>query len=71
MPISICRPVFRALPLCLLALIFMPVAHAAGMVPQTPVLVVDEGVGEATIERAKYRNASGPVVHHSRKYRAA
>ncbi|MGG2022620.1 fimbria/pilus chaperone family protein [Pseudomonas sp. S8] len=44
-----CRPVFRALPLCLLALLLMPVVHAAGMVPQTPVLVVDEGVGEATM----------------------
>jgi len=49
MSISMCRPVFRALPLCLLALLLMPVVHAAGMVPQTPVLVVDEGVGEATM----------------------
>lgn len=49
MLISMCRPVFRALPLCLLALLLMPVVHAAGMVPQTPVLVVDEGVGEATM----------------------
>ena len=49
MLISMCRPVFRALPLCLIALLLMPVVHAAGMVPQTPVLVVDEGVGEATM----------------------
>lgn len=49
MPISMCRPGLRALPLCLLALILMPGAHAAGMVPQTPVLVVDEGIGEATM----------------------
>lgn len=49
MPILMCRPGFRALSVCLLALILMPAAHAAGMVPQTPVLVVDEGIGEATM----------------------
>ncbi|RBC02492.1 fimbrial chaperone protein [Pseudomonas sp. MWU12-2115] len=63
MPISMCRPGFRALPLCLLAVILMPSAHAAGMVPQTPVLVVDEGLGEATMN---VRNTeSRPALLHT------
>jgi P pilus assembly chaperone PapD len=35
--------------LCLFAWFSIPLAHAAGMVPQTPVLLVEEGMGEAVM----------------------
>lgn len=35
--------------LCLFSFLPMTAAHSAGMVPQTPVLVVEEGLGEATM----------------------
>lgn len=48
MPISLSL-CFKAAPLCLLAWFSIGVTYSAGMVPQTPVLVVEEGLGEAVM----------------------
>lgn len=48
MPITIESDCKKAL-LCLFVWFSTPLAHAAGMVPQTPVLVVEEGAGEAVM----------------------
>ncbi|CAI8755735.1 MULTISPECIES: fimbria/pilus chaperone family protein [Pseudomonas] len=63
MPISISLSLKKA-PLWVLAWFSMAVAHAAGMVPQTPVLVVEEGLGEAVMN---VRNTDArPALLHTR-----
>ncbi|WP_213937848.1 fimbria/pilus chaperone family protein [Pseudomonas sp. dw_612] len=49
MPFLMSGPGLPTLVLLLFSLFVTTEAHAAGMVPQTPVLVVEEGVGEATM----------------------
>ncbi|BBP73667.1 fimbrial protein [Pseudomonas sp. Seg1] len=62
MPISLSL-LFKAALLCPLAWLSITIAHSAGMVPQTPVLVVEEGVGEAVMN---VRNTDlHPALLHS------
>ncbi|WP_339545312.1 fimbria/pilus chaperone family protein [Pseudomonas sp. RA_35y_Pfl2_P32] len=49
MAITTFRLFNKGLSTILLSLLLLPGAQAAGMVPQTPVLIVDQGVGEATM----------------------
>lgn len=43
------KSVLKTAALSLLAWFSIPLSHAAGMVPQTPVLLVEEGMGEAVM----------------------
>lgn len=63
MPITMSRPVGQTLMLCLLVLFSLPTADAAGMVPQTPVLVVEEGIGEAVMNVRNTENR--PALLHT------
>jgi P pilus assembly chaperone PapD len=63
MPISICLRL-KTVSLCVLAWLSIAVTHAAGMVPQTPVLVVEESLGEAVMN---VRNTDvRPALLHTR-----